>query len=292
MTNSTNSSNTNSFSDTSLEVTPVTRDDFSHRNGCADTPPADLDQEFLRVLKKLDRAWQFSQDCDRSGWDFAVELSDLGDDGVTHETLRWMLGKGLIEHAIEAENHQGIGRSFESRGGFKFSQRSCFVITRVGHELAIGGAAALAPPPDNCTACPLPVWDDQRHELRLGATIVKRFRWRASNQEAVLAAFQEEGWPPRIDDPLPPVAETDPKRRLSDAIKCLNRKQKNPLMRFSGDGTGQGILWDVVAGPAHVSAGDDAVHPVGQRALDRGPTVHATVRSSSDVPDRESRSSC
>ena len=67
-----------------------------------------------------------------------------------------------------------------------------------------------------------------------------------ANQEAILAAFQEDGWPARIDDPLPPVAETDPKRRLSDTIKCLNRKQQNALVRFSGDGTGEGVLWDLV----------------------------------------------
>ena len=207
----------------------------------------DFDQEFVRALQKLSRAWQFSQDCDRSHWDFAVELPDLAQDGVSHETLRWMIGKRLIEHAIEAENHRGIGRSFESSGGFKFNDRSCFVITPNGHEMAVGGAVAVAPPSDNCRAFPVPVWDDQRHELKLGATIVKRFKWRAANQEAVLAAFQEEGWPPRIDDPLSPIAETDPKRRLSDAIKCLNRKQKNPLLRFSGDGTGEGILWDVVS---------------------------------------------
>ncbi len=62
-----------------------------------------------------------------------------------------------------------------------------------------------------------------------------------------MSAFQEDGWPARIDDPLPPTPETDPKRRLSDAIKCLNRKQLNPLLRFSGDGTGEGVLWDLIA---------------------------------------------
>lgn len=91
-----------------------------------------------------------------------------------------------------------------------------------------------------------PRWDDQRHELWLGSVLVKRFKWKATNQESVLAAFQEESWPSRIDDPLSPVADTDPKRRLSDAIKCLNRKQANPLIRFSGDGTGEGVLWDIV----------------------------------------------
>ena len=85
-----------------------------------------------------------------------------------------------------------------------------------------------------------------RHELRLGETLVKKFKWRAANQEAILCAFEEEGWPPHIDDPLPPILDKDPKRRLSDAIKCLNRKQLNTLVRFSGDGTGEGVYWELI----------------------------------------------
>lgn len=231
-------------------VTAPTSDLDEHHEICGEGSAvpqgANADQEFTRVLHKLSRAWDFSQDCDRSRWDFAVELADLNHDGVTHETLRWMIGKGLIEHAMESENHQGIGRSFESPGGFTFNERSCFVITPRGLESRPSGYVPAATRSDLAAVDLVPVWDDQRHELRLDGTLVKRFKWRAANQEAVLAAFQEEGWPPRIDDPLPPVAETDPKRRLSDAIKCLNRKQSNTLLRFSGDGTGEGILWDRV----------------------------------------------
>ena len=60
----------------------------------------------------------------------------------------------------------------------------------------------------------------------------------------ILSCFQESGWPVRIDDPLPPQAEQDSKRRLSDTIKCLNRKQVAPLMHFRGDGTGEGVIWE------------------------------------------------
>ncbi|WP_146118485.1 hypothetical protein [Blastopirellula marina] len=83
-------------------------------------------------------------------------------------------------------------------------------------------------------------------KLLFDQQLVKRFKWPAVNQEMVLCAFQEEGWPERIDDPLPPQAEQDPKRRLADTIKCLNRKQENHLIHFHGDGTGQGIVWERV----------------------------------------------
>jgi hypothetical protein len=74
---------------------------------------------------------------------------------------------------------------------------------------------------------------------------VKRFKWQAANQERILTVFEEEGWPARIDDPLAPSPAIDTKRRLSDTIKCLNRKQANALIRFRGDGTGQGVIWEL-----------------------------------------------
>jgi hypothetical protein len=70
----------------------------------------------------------------------------------------------------------------------------------------------------------------------------------AANQERVLAAFEEEGWPVHIDDPLPPSPDQDSKRRLHDTINSLNRNQKCPLIRFVGDGTGQGVRWEFVGG--------------------------------------------
>ncbi len=93
---------------------------------------------------------------------------------------------------------------------------------------------------------PQPQWDPERRLLRFNGVSVKEFKWTAHNQEAVLSAFQEENWPARIDDPLPPHAEQDSKRRLSDTIKCLNRKQMNPILHFRGDGTGEGVVWEKI----------------------------------------------
>lgn len=90
----------------------------------------------------------------------------------------------------------------------------------------------------------LPKWIHCDRTLRMNHRIVKRFKWRAANQEAILSAFEEEGWPRRIDDPLSPLEDQDPKRRLSDTIKGLNKKQINPLIRFRGDGTGEGVIWE------------------------------------------------
>ena len=77
--------------------------------------------------------------------------------------------------------------------------------------------------------------------------MIKRFRVPSANQEAVLEAFQEEGWPASIDDPLSPLSDYDPKRRLRDTIKCLNLNQISRMIRFRGDGTGQRVLWELAA---------------------------------------------
>ena len=82
---------------------------------------------------------------------------------------------------------------------------------------------------------------------------MKRFQLPSRNQETILSAFEEEGWPPRIDDPLPPAVDCDPKQRLRDTIKSLNRNRKLVRIRFKGDGTGQGVLWELTRGPAIAS---------------------------------------
>ena len=84
----------------------------------------------------------------------------------------------------------------------------------------------------------IPHWDAATRVLRVGERVVKQYRVPAAAQEAILAAFQEEGWPPHLDDPLPPVRDGYPKDRLRDAIRHLNANQKNRRLRFRGDGTG------------------------------------------------------
>src|SRR5947208_16269474 len=63
-------------------------------------------------------------------------------------------------------------------------------------------------------------------------------------QDTILSVFQESGWPTRIDDPLPPAAGQDPKLRLREVVKRLNRHQRPYLIRFRTDGRGKGILWE------------------------------------------------
>jgi len=106
---------------------------------------------------------------------------------------------------------------------------------------------SIAQPSQTANALPSPPqWDVEYRTLRVGQHVIKKYLVPARNQEAILAAFQEEGWSHRIFDPLPPQADIDPKCRLHDAIKCLNRLHKHQLIRFRGDGTGEGVCWEFV----------------------------------------------
>ena len=104
---------------------------------------------------------------------------------------------------------------------------------------------------------PRPCWDAERRELRVGDVVVKRFRQPAVNQILILTVFEEDGWPARIDDPLPPDLQLEAKDRLHDAIKRLNRGQLVPLIRFRGDGTGTGLQWEFADG----ASSSDAIAP-------------------------------
>ena len=125
-----------------------------------------------------------------------------------------------------------------------------FLLTDAGMSFAGDRAAPVLlrftdrPASNRAEAAGMPRWEGDDCTLYLGDQIVKRFKRPSPNQEIILATFEEEGWPSRIDDPLPPVGDIDPKRRLHDSIKWLNRNQEMRLLHFSGDGSGEGVRWE------------------------------------------------
>lgn len=89
----------------------------------------------------------------------------------------------------------------------------------------------------------VPRWDAVERELWFGDLLLKRFGRPAPNVELILATFEEEGWPERIDDPLPPRANSDEATRLRNQVHALNKRLKKRLIFFYLDGTGKGICW-------------------------------------------------
>lgn len=74
--------------------------------------------------------------------------------------------------------------------------------------------------------------------------VIKRFDKPAENQRVILRAFQRNGWPDWIADPIKPDHDKDDRQRLADAVYHLNRHQENQLVRFRRDGRGMGVIWD------------------------------------------------
>lgn len=102
------------------------------------------------------------------------------------------------------------------------------------------------PPPNSSTtrrrrSKSIPTWDEDLHELWFRGKLVKRLSRRAKSQAPICRAFEACGWPIRINDPLPLDDGIEPRQRLHDAIKLLNRGQR--LIHFGGDDTGKGVVW-------------------------------------------------
>lgn len=83
----------------------------------------------------------------------------------------------------------------------------------------------------------VPVWDGRK--LVVDRKIITQFTKPAKNQTAILDAFQNENWPPRIYDPLPFPADS---QRLRETVADLNQRQG--FLTFRCDGTGAGVTWE------------------------------------------------
>jgi hypothetical protein len=105
---------------------------------------------------------------------------------------------------------------------------------------AIGESAGESDARANLSAEPTPYWDKSSHTLKFAGEVIREVKRpnTATNIIPILDAFQELGWPPRIDDPLPDGA--DPVR-LAEAVKSLNQGLQR--VKFRKDGTGKGVVW-------------------------------------------------
>jgi hypothetical protein len=242
-------------------------------------------------LSQLLRALDYATDVGGDVWDFAIEISDLRDAGMTTSDFRWLVSKGFVQHGQETSLYGAPHRCFRRGEGLTFLATSALVLTsrgatelrkllaaRVPSDLfglpspsgrGAGGERRFDEIMESCRDTHLPrlpdgeeaaaarlrplpldlkpAWTARCRELRVGEWLVKKFRVPAGNQELVLSAFEEEGWPAYIDDPLPMRSEVAPKQRLHNVITRLNGGQLVPLLRFHGNGNGEGIGWQLLS---------------------------------------------
>jgi hypothetical protein len=95
----------------------------------------------------------------------------------------------------------------------------------------------------NVPAGDKPSWDRNRCVLKFRGQVVRRTRKPhiATRIVSILDAFEEEGWPDRIDSPLRGGVDS---QLLRESVASLNERLK--LIRFESDGSGQGITWCTV----------------------------------------------
>jgi hypothetical protein len=148
------------------------------------------------ALEILFEAYDLAQEVERDVWELAIGVRALRVAGVGDSWLRWLLCKGYAEQAVERSRPGDGARTFRRVANLGLFNRSCFVLTEAGvaYVRALCGDGA-EPPSTNGEEQARPCWDGGRRELRLEGVVVKRFKQPAPNQEKVLAAFEEEGWP-------------------------------------------------------------------------------------------------
>jgi hypothetical protein len=180
----------------------------------------------------------------RSAWSVVIQNDHPAGPGLSETQLESLVQAGYVRVVARP----GEGAELPGREAGSGASAARLVLTedglRVAGQILIGLADELpGSPPTEA----IPRWLSEVGELRWGGVVVKSVRNDAHNQRVVLDAFEEEGWPQRIDDPLPPRINIDAKTRLRETVAALNKGQKPPRIRFRGDGTGQGIRWEAVA---------------------------------------------
>lgn len=217
-----------------------------HKRMCIKLMPA-----FAVLLEAI----EYAEDLETDPWNFAVSISQLQSVNIGESSLRWLVLRKYVEQKRETTRTHESGRNFQSAGNLTFGKRTCFVLTQSGVNIArsIVDDHTVSPAKSSHTngfaaQRVQPQWDPETRELRLGGRVIKRYKWQAPNQEIILSAFQEDGWPPVIDDPLPQKSDQDPTQRMQDTIKGLNRNHEYSVIRFHGNGAGDGIRWELLAG--------------------------------------------
>jgi hypothetical protein len=201
------------------------------------------DRELGVALRMLKRAQELAQRFKCPPTEFAVELHQLHNAGVSTNTLRSLICDGCVEHVVERTTPRSTKRTFSHSGNLRFVAKSCFMLSvsdvKATNQLLMHNASEMNGEPE------VPTWDAETRTLFFGHLVVKRFKQPAGNQGIILVAFQSQGWPRCISDPLPIHNCHNPKERLHDAIKNLNHAQENSIIHFTADGTSRGVCWKI-----------------------------------------------
>jgi hypothetical protein len=158
----------------------------------------------------------------------------LDDLGITEQDVDLLLSNGLVSGSS--------GEPVVSPSALQVTLKGRRLLRECRHDLQLLDSS-LSGATGNESKVATPTWNRNKRMLLWGSLVIKSFRKTAPNQEILLDSFEEEGWPARIDDPIPPSPGIVPTVRLHDTIKRLNHGMAFHVIRFYGDGTGLGVEW-------------------------------------------------
>ena len=250
----------------------MTTSDTHSSKGAAVSGTASIDGISCGALALLLQAFAYAHG--RGERWVCLEIDRLYEAGLTISDLRWLVAKEFAEHGQECSVQGSPHRSYRRRAASASIIRPVWS-SRPGvpHSSPRSSKHRLYP----CNPfrhrdrvpcrgrerggrrrAPRARWTQAYNPwhiktvLELNAAradsawrVVKHYRVPANNQERILSAFEEVGWPDSIDDPLPVRHDVDPRTRLHDAINRLNGCQINRLLRFHGNGAGTGVSWEL-----------------------------------------------
>ncbi len=200
------------------------------------SPPAVPPDRLRTVLRLLLRASDAARRAGCPRADLALRGDALLAQGADEATLRLLLATGHVGCAPRGRR----GRPGRGAAPPRVRPASRLLLTEQGVVFArslLGEAA-------DDGAESRPSWRAALGELWRSGACVKQLRHEAANQRGVLAAFEEAGWPSRLADPLPPEPGVNPKTRLRETVRSLNRGQR--CIRFRMDGTGLALRWQAI----------------------------------------------
>jgi len=217
---------------------------------------------------------------DQDRWKSVVRLDAILQDQLDANEFAWLIGKGYVfaERQVgrnQPERTLGVGMGRALRPGHPwvwltparvaladYLLRCYALVSRSIPQVDIWDHPGDPIPPPAFFLHPelTPHWENRTYDLWAGPIPIKSYSRHAPNQMDVLDAFQQQGWPRRTESPLQcDDYEIDPQQQLHDTIRDLNRTLKLRIIRFRGDGTGKGVLWEWSA-------------PVGSRRGRRNPS--------------------
>jgi len=203
----------------------------------------------MPLLKLLMEAAALAEAHKSDNWEFAIEIGHLFIHGINVNEVRRLVAMGVAEAGVETTSFGATARQFRRIHSLTLPPKACLILkgTKPGEPLDFVSETVREPKLASNIATLRPRWDRQVRTLFIAVQVVKRYAVPAVCQVAVLNAFEEEGWPTYVDDPIPPSNGQDPKLRLHNTINALNRSHltRSQLIRFKGNGDGQGVCWEL-----------------------------------------------